>query len=73
MNSLTPIQHPFGCGLDGAKDGGPSRAMGRLKHNDIAGADGGEQALRSHPLHGCEFVPVFNVQQPLPYGRGSVL
>jgi hypothetical protein len=58
--------------LDGAKDGGPSRAMGRFKHNDIAGADDGEQALGSHPLRGCQFVPIFTGNKALPNRPGRL-
>jgi hypothetical protein len=46
--------------------------MGRFKHNDIAGADDGEQALGSHPLRGCQFVPIFTGNTALPNRPGRL-
>jgi hypothetical protein len=57
-----------GRGLDGAQDGGPSRAMRRSQHGNATGADGGEQMVRRHPLRGYQFVPVFNGNEALPTG-----
>jgi hypothetical protein len=46
--------------------------MGRFEHDDIAGADGGEQALGSHLLRGCQCVPVFNGNRTFPDRPGGL-